>query len=498
MSTSSPDIFISYAREDKAWVQPLAAALEATGRSVFWDQRIPTGQSWHSYIGRALKSARCVVVIWSVNSVESEWVLSEVASGKRRGVLMPILKEVVEVPVGFDQIQAADLSAWRRGEASEEFTEFLAALASVLGPEPALASAEVQTAVEVVPASPEPPPDPLLVPTAASTAALHTEALKAKFDAPNSPTSAVHDRSSPTVDPSRTVPPASPVVRTRLLSPGDVICDVDEPWCPEMVIVPGGTFIMGSPAGGWFSSGEEGRFDDEGPQRKVRIDRAFALGRYTITRGQFASFVAATGHDMSGGARISIAGNITSEVVADRGWQDPGFMQTDTHPVVCVSWDDAQAYVAWLSEKTRLTYRLPTEAEWEYAARGGTATPFWTGPTISAMQANYNKPNYGSTGKSTVRQGTVAIDDRSFPANPFGLFHVHGNVMEWVQDNFASYKGAPTDGHVAVRNGDPSRVMRGGAWNHYALLLRSACRLHLPSDWRYNYVGFRVARMLTF
>ena len=137
MGTSAPDIFISYAREDVEWVRPLAGDLGARGRTVFWDRRIPAGESWHSHIGRAVKAARCVVVVWSEQSVESEWVLEEAGQGKWRRVLVPVLKDAVEPPMGFGLIQAADLAGWRRGEPSEEFAGFLEDIARVLGPEAA-------------------------------------------------------------------------------------------------------------------------------------------------------------------------------------------------------------------------------------------------------------------------------------------------------------------------------------------------------------------------
>jgi formylglycine-generating enzyme required for sulfatase activity len=143
---------------------------------------------------------------------------------------------------------------------------------------------------------------------------------------------------------------------------------------------------------------------------------------------------------------------------------------------------------------------LPTEAEWEYAARAGTTTPFWTGDTISPEQANYDgNYTYGSGKKGVYRERTVAVDDPGFPANPFGLSHVHGNVWEWVQDSYRdSYDGAPLDGSLAVEAVDaPGRVRRGGSWGIDPRVLRSAYRVRDAPDVRSNFVGFRVARALT-
>lgn len=287
------------------------------------------------------------------------------------------------------------------------------------------------------------------------------------------------------------LPPAPlPIVTARL--PRQVFRDVDEPWCPEMVEIPTGSFTMGSP------KTEEGRLYSEGPQRRVRLGRRFALGRHAVTRGQFAAFVAATGHDMSGGANVWTGDKW--ELKAERGWQNPGLAQTDHHPVVCVSWQDARAYVRWLAHQTGQPYRLPTEAEWEYSARGGTATPFWTGATISTAQANYDGNYiYGAGAKGIYRRGTVAVDDPSFPANSFGLSHMHGNVWEWVQDCYVdSYSGAPKDGHVSPdRDNCPERVLRGGSWYDFPRYLRSANRGRNAPVVRVFNLGFRVARMLT-
>ena len=179
------------------------------------------------------------------------------------------------------------------------------------------------------------------------------------------------------------------------------------------------------------------RYDDEGPQRTVTFARPFALGRYTVKFAEWDACAAAGG---CGGYKP-----------ADQGWG------RGRQPVVNVSWNDAQAYAAWLAARTGAPYRLPTEAEWEYAARAGTTTPFWTGATISTEEANYDgNYTYGAGEKGSYRKRTVAVDDpTALAANPFGLHHVHGNVWECVQDCYrSSYVGAPLDGSVAVEAPD--------------------------------------------
>jgi len=202
---------------------------------------------------------------------------------------------------------------------------------------------------------------------------------------------------------------------------------------------------------------------------------------------------------------------LTYEVENDpnASWRNPGFLQDDNHPVVCVHWDDVSAYVAWLSQVTGQTYRLLSEAEWEYAARAGTTTPFWWGSSIMPAQANYdgNFVYAGGGAKGEYRKATVPVGD--FEANPWGLYNVHGNVWEWCEDIWRRediwgdgdndyYNGAPADGSAWLQGGDASRrALRGGSWQNPPQDLRSANRLWSSTDSRLGALGFRVGRTLT-
>ncbi|WP_365304848.1 formylglycine-generating enzyme family protein [uncultured Thiodictyon sp.] len=236
----------------------------------------------------------------------------------------------------------------------------------------------------------------------------------------------------------------------------------------KMIALPGGMFWMGSP------EDEPERSMDEGPRHQVRI-APFAIGKAAVTFAQYDAFCDATGRAKP----------------ADQGWG------RDQHPVINVTWDDATAYAVWLSKKTGVPYRLPSEAEWEYAARAGTQTPFWTGPCINTDQANYDgNYDYNGCGAKTGvnRQQTVPVG--SLPANPWGLHEVHGNVWEWVEDHsHYTYGGAPTDGSAWEAGG--RRVVRGGSWHYSPRNLRSANRNLLDSGYRNNDLGFRVARTLS-
>jgi len=271
----------------------------------------------------------------------------------------------------------------------------------------------------------------------------------------------------------------------RGFNPGDAFQDCDI--CPMMVVVPSGSFMMGSP------QDEPERGDNEGPQRQVTISKPFAVGKFEITVDQFRAFVEETGHS-TGNKCFTWEQNIWEERQG-RSFLKPGFDQVGSQPVVCVNRDDATAYIAWLSTRTGEAYRLLSEAEWEYSARAGTATPFSTGARISTDQANFvGDYTYNGSKKGQYRGKTTAVG--SFSANGFGLHDMHGNVWEWVEDCFGDYKTAPIDGSAQVAK-SCDRVLRGGSWLYTPRSLRSANRDKLQPDNRDSTIGFRVARTLT-
>ena len=271
----------------------------------------------------------------------------------------------------------------------------------------------------------------------------------------------------------------------------------DCPSCPELVAIPAGEFLMGSPAS------EEGRDNDEGPQRWVRVER-FALGRYEVTRGEYAAFAAATGRD---GDRCGVLNDEgTGWQWSDRAsWRSPGFPQTAEDPAVCVSWDDARAYVRWLSGETGRRYRLPSESEWEYAARAGTSTSRYWGEGPSGQCGNANGADAAAKQRFDWNNTVSCNDGRvftapvgTFAANRFGLFDMLGNVWEWVEDCWHdSYQGAPSDARAWTSGGDCGRrVLRGGSWVSLAENLRSGARGWYAAGSRRGLRGFRVSRTL--
>ena len=262
----------------------------------------------------------------------------------------------------------------------------------------------------------------------------------------------------------------------RCLRPGDTFRDLEGG--PEMVVVPAGTFTMGSLAG------EEGRSDDEGPQHEVTIGKPFAVGRLELTRGQFAAFVKATGHKTSDSCYVYDGKDWKD--TAGKSWRDPGYQQTDEHPVVCVTWDDAKAYVAWLAKETGQTYRLLSEAEWEYAARGqtqpGSYPRFSFGNDVKDLcdYANGADKSTSFDWKNTACDdgiGAATAPAGRYKANAFGLYDMHGNVWEWVEDCYQdSYTGAPKDGAAWTAGDCSRRVVRGGSWSFFPQNLRAALR----------------------
>ena len=231
--------------------------------------------------------------------------------------------------------------------------------------------------------------------------------------------------------------------------------------CPEMVVIPPGTFMMGSPAG-------EGSHD-EYPHRRVTIAKRFAVSRFEVTIAQWDACTA------DGGC------NLKPE---DNGWG------RGNRPVTNISWNDTREYMAWLSRRTGHSYRLLSEAEWEYAARAGTATAYSWGQEVGANNANCQ-----DCGSPWDRRQTAPVG--SFKPNAFGLYDMHGNVLEWVEDAWHdSYDGAPGDGSVFAGGDDGFRVLRGGSWATVSDLVRVAYRDKSQPFDRSYLAGFRVARAM--
>jgi formylglycine-generating enzyme required for sulfatase activity/class 3 adenylate cyclase len=271
--------------------------------------------------------------------------------------------------------------------------------------------------------------------------------------------------------------------------------------CPEMVVVPAGEFVMGSNKDDIEAGVAVG---NEGPQRRVAINRHLAVSRFEVTRDQFEAFVSASGHKI-GDKCWTLEGNEPEER-AGRSFRNPGYAQTGTHPAVCVSWGDTKAYVEWLSKTSGKLYRLLSEPEWEYIARAGTTAryhfgndeadlcKFANGADQSARSARLPASwDYLRCTDGHIYTAVVG----SFKANDFGVFDALGNVWEWVEDCYAEdLSTTPADGSARSTGDCRSRAVRGGSWSGTARTLRAAIRSKATAEDRYDDVGFRVARAL--
>jgi formylglycine-generating enzyme len=276
----------------------------------------------------------------------------------------------------------------------------------------------------------------------------------------------------------------------------------DCPDCPEMVPIPAGSFVMG------VVSGEEARenLSDQfrhrsEPAHTVKVSR-FAASKFEVTRAQYRTFAESTQRATEG---CFVWTGAQFDLDPGKSWRNPGYVQDDVHPVSCVSWEDAAAYTTWLSARTGKPYRLLSEAEWEYAARGGTATTrFWGDESNAACE--YANGADESTRAHVAGASTWAValcNDKhaytapagSFRPNAFGLYDVLGNVEEWTQDCWnANYSTAPVDGTAAASGDCGLRIARGGSWHDGPVGVRAAYRVGSPTTIRVYSRGFRIAR----
>jgi formylglycine-generating enzyme required for sulfatase activity len=287
---------------------------------------------------------------------------------------------------------------------------------------------------------------------------------------------------------------APTVVRTATLTSSSGI---------KLVLIRPGNFLMGS------SEGERGRYANEGPRHRVTIRAPFYLGASLVTVGQFRQFVAATKYrtdaEKDGGASVFDLKKEDYLFRKGASWRKPGFAQGEAHPVVHVSWHDAVAFCAWLGRKDRATYRLPTEAEWEYACRAGSSTRYWSGDAEGSLRGVANCYDRSLKGKvAALAPWCCPWDDGHpftspvgrFRANPWGLYDMHGNVYQWCSDWYADdYPNGPRTDPTGPPSGT-QKVIRGGSWVNSTRNLRAAHRFgcdprKAPSD----NIGFRIVRV---
>jgi formylglycine-generating enzyme required for sulfatase activity len=302
--------------------------------------------------------------------------------------------------------------------------------------------------------------------------------------------------------------------------PKKLAADLDSGVKMELVLVPAGEFMMGSgesaEATAAFFNKTYGEnvltadlFKDEHPQHRVRITKPFYLGTYHVTRGQFRQFVKDSGYktDAEKGENPGAWGwNPDKKAFgfnAKYSWRDAGFEQSDEHPVVNVSWNDAAAFCQWLSKKESKAYRLPTEAEWEYACRAGTTTRYYSGDDPETLVKVGNVADAAAKAQFPDWKYTIKANDGyvftapvgKFKPNAFGLYDMHGNAWQWCADWYGAeyYAASPVDDPTGPASGN-GRVLRGGSWDFGPGNSRSARRGGYSPDYRIDFTGFRVAR----
>lgn len=439
------DIFLSYSRADRPVAQTMAEALEAEGFSVWWDKILRAGQTYDEVTETMLRDAQVVIVLWSETSVQSKWVRAEATLGQRKCELVPVMIEDAERPIMFELIQTADLIGWSGDRGEPRWTEFVA---DVLR---SLEKARAGSGTEAVPVAPaakpakQPKPKPPVAAAPPKAEGTKPSAKKKSYGL------------VPILLGGLIVVGGGAWYGLQVMNDDGVLsttetaqvskdsapnCDV----CPEMVLMAGGTSLLGS------LDDERGRSGNEGPQVEVSL-ASFWIGKTEISRAEW---------------------QVCVEDGACRPAQGSG---EDGHPVTGVSWSDASSYAQWLSEKSEHTFRLPSEAEWEYAARAGTETLFWWGNTYPGPGVAQGEPRAVS----------------ALPANGFSVSGMLGNVREWVADCYVNtHAGAPTDGS-AVSSGDCGRrVVKGGSFRLDASEHRPANRARYQQSVRDRSLGFRV------
>lgn len=552
------DVFVSYARDERALAEPIFRALVELGVVAFFDIEggIDAGAEFPDVIDRAVRKAKAVLGLWSDLALSRRWVKIECGIGldDEKLVAAAVAPITAPVPANFYYVSREDLTSFTPGAPHDGWVRVLGALAGKLeawvarheGSEEAAATRAKAEALRRAAAEikaklgplggfadrvfggvehPEQRAAPAQSPAAVAFAGIERtlseddyqafeevfqgtleawearrrreklarwavvkrgdltqlRAFEAGADFPalaEAVAAAVaeaarleRERRRKEAEAKRlkeeaaarsaamAKQPAGTVFRDPLTGGGEG---------PEMCVIPAGRFLMGSPAR------EPGRDGNEGPQQEIRFAKPFALGRYAVTFDEYDAYCAATGAVQPG----------------DEGWG------RGRRPVIIVKWEDAQGYCAWLSAQSGAAYRLPAEAEWEYACRAGTVLPFWWGSSITTDQANYhgNFP-YAGGARGVYRERTEPVD--AFRPNPWGLYQMHGNVWEWCEDCWNdSLARQPVDG-AARKYGDFSlSVLRGGSWYDGALGLRSANRYWNHRSNRSGNIGFRVARTL--
>jgi formylglycine-generating enzyme required for sulfatase activity len=535
------DAFISYASQDKAIADAACAKLEAEGiRCWIAPRDVPPGTQWAAAIVDAIDHCRAMVLIFSSSANSSKQIHREVQRAFDR--------EVPVIPFRIENVAPEKSLAYYMGPVhwldalTPPLEQHVQRLVQSVKPfahtktfgereNEALGrqEAEADKRAEIDPSQRLEPPKPwqpsrwslllacaLAVMVVGGLSVWILASNSTRFQSPRSvvpspastllPAPLIPPPPAPVQTPTTPVQPASSsigpisVEREQTLKPKDSFKECDD--CPEMVVVPAGSFTMGSP------NNEKDRENNEGPQHQVTFAKPLAVGKYHITVGQFAAFVNETGYDA--GSKCTTFWNGKFEEQQGRSWRNPGFAQRDLHPAVCLNWNDSKAYVAWLARTTGKAYRLLTEAEWEYAARArtepGSYPRYWFGNDEKDLCRYGNVFDQTWKNVEGTKNWMAPCNDGyahtspvgSFAPNAFGLYDMLGNADQWTEDCYHdNYIGAPIDGSAWTTGDCNRRVFHGGSWIHIARYFRAAYRFGLSTTVRFDGQGLRVGRTLT-
>jgi formylglycine-generating enzyme required for sulfatase activity len=427
------DVFLSYKRQDVDIARRIVDAMRNNGISVWWDDAITPRQAWDAEIEEAISAASTVVVLWSPRSVSSEWVRTEAHYGKDHNKLIPISVEPCNIPIAFALTQTVNLSGWNGDTAHLQWRKLLTWITDVVS----------------------------------------TSGTQAPGNLASTPANVYRE----TVG---TLHSGDPIYDGAFISPhtpaGTAFRDGDE--MPVMRVVPKGMFLLGT------TQDDPDCASCETPQKRVDIPAPFAIGVFPVLISEY----------------IKVAGSLPAAPAPPapkEGWfsrfhnapktpaQTPApAIPAGRIPAIHISFDDAHAFVDRLSSASQQKYRIPSEAEWEYACRAGSDTRYCCGDTIDSKRAAF-----------ALASGPV--ETGGYPPNAYGLYDMHGNVREWTADLWHDcYDSTPQDGRPALDGQSGMRVVRGGGWRDGAAMLRSAARMRATPSIRADVIGFRVARSI--
>jgi formylglycine-generating enzyme required for sulfatase activity len=402
--------------------------------SVWWDDGITPQEAWDRTIEQELSAASTVVVLWTPLSVSSEWVRREAHYGQDRGKLVPVLVESCTIPIAFSLNQTVNLDRWDGDRTNRQWRKLLTWVTDLVTTKPGNAN----------------------IPQAISPAQPNRFRSALGYLASGDP---IYDGAYV-----NTSTPAGTAF-------------VDGEGMPVMRILPRGSFLLGSTAD------DPDRATHEGPQKRIEIPAAFAIGVFPVLVSEYRKFIESPAPAPAAPApsRGWFGRRKENEPPVSGG--TPPAMKPGV-PITYVSFDEAASFAGRLSSIAKEGYRVPSEAEWEYACRAGTRSRYSCGDTIDTTKAAFG-----------LAEGPV--DPGKFTPNAFGIYDLHGNVREWTADLWHdSYDTTPLDGRPATEGHGSMRIVRGGGWSDDAARLRSAARMRATESIRASVIGFRVARSL--